>query len=186
MASTVENCIQLRSGRYFNLLEPDPAVLTVDDIAHALSNTCRFGGHVREFYSVAQHSVLASYLVPLSMRLDALFHDASEAILVDMPTPVKALLPEYRVLENTIQQSIAAHFGARHPKPHLVELADRKMLATERRDLMPDCGIEWEILRGVTPMQDIIEPWQPDRAYEAFLIVYHDTKKRLSQCQTNQ
>lgn len=183
MASPIENCIQLRSGRYFNLLEPNPDALTVEDIAHALANTCRFGGHVREFYSVAQHSVLACQLMPLSLRLDALFHDASEAILVDMPTPVKALLPEYRVLENTIQCAIATHFGARHPKPHQVEMADRTLLATERRDLMPACSIEWEILRGVTPLQETITPWQPQRAYEAFLIEYHETRRRLSQCQ---
>lgn len=182
----VERCIQLRSGQYFNLLEPNLDVLTVEDIAHALSNTCRFGGHVREFYSVAQHSVMASWQVPLSMKMDALFHDASEAILVDMPTPVKALLPDYRVLENTIQAAIAQKFGASHPKPHAVEMADRKMLATERRDLMPTCSIEWEIIRNVTPLVERILPWPPKRAYEAFLMQYHEIKQKLSQCHQDQ
>lgn len=182
MRSSVENCIQLRSGQYFNLLEPNPEVITVEDIAHALSNTCRFGGHVREFYSVAQHSVMASWQVPLSLKLDALFHDASEAILVDMPTPVKALLPEYRILENTIQAVLAMKFGASHPKPHAVEIADKVMLATERRDLMPTCPIEWDILRGINPLQETLRPWPPQRAYQTFLLQYHDIKRKLSQC----
>lgn len=176
---SIEHCIQLRSGQYFNLLQPNLEVLTVEDIAHALANTCRFGGHVREFYSVAQHSVMTSWQVPLSMKLDALFHDASEAILVDMPTPVKALLPEYRVLENTIQLAIAKKFGAAHPKPHAVEMADKRMLATERRDLMPSCTAEWEILKNITPLPDQIIPLSPARACHLFITQYNDILEML-------
>ena len=108
-----------------------PMRLTVDDvdirdIAHALSLLCRFGGHCRVHYSVAQHSVLASYLVAPSDALWALLHDASEAYLVDVPTPLKRLaaMTGYRAVEAQVQLTICHAFGLPHEMPASVHAAD--------------------------------------------------------------
>lgn len=128
--------------------------IDLEDIGHALSNQCRFTGHAREFYSVAQHSVsVAAYLwdkhQSMELALAGLFHDASEAYLLDLARPIK-LLPELEVfseIEYEIQRTIEAALGFtygefEHP---YVSHADRVLLATELRDLMdyePDPGQE--------------------------------------------
>src|ERR1017187_10636100 len=73
------------SGIHFWPLLPNPADIRIEDIAHALSNQCRFAGHAREFYSVAEHSVRVSQLCPPEDALWGLLHDASEAYLTDVP-----------------------------------------------------------------------------------------------------
>ena len=90
------------TGRQFWPASPDPEQIQIEDIAHALSNLCRFGGHTREFYSVAQHSVLVSQNVPDDLRLVGLMHDATEAYCGDMIRPLKNVLPEFKELENGI------------------------------------------------------------------------------------
>jgi hypothetical protein len=108
-----------------------PMRLTVDDvdirdIAHALSMLCRFGGHAQQFYSVAQHSFLASQLVPPDEALWALLHDASEAYLVDVPTPLKRLaaMSGYRAVEAQVQLTICHAFGLSHEMPASVHAVD--------------------------------------------------------------
>lgn len=147
--------ILLSSGRYFNFRDPDPEVVTVEVIAGSLSKMCRFTGHVSRFYSVAEHSVRCSYLVPDEDRLEALMHDAAEAFIVDLPSPLKAMFPEYKALDNEIEQLVAKVFDLRWPWPPSIKRADLIMLATERRDLMPPTpGREFELLAGVTPDQN--------------------------------
>lgn len=111
------------SGRRIDLLSLNQNVYNILDIAHALSNICRFTGHTRSFYSVAQHSVLVSLLVPPEDALAGLLHDAAEAFLGDVTSPLNQLLPNYQAIERRIGKAILAHFGidSKHfnpPKPN--------------------------------------------------------------------
>lgn len=170
--------ILTQSGHYFDYLEPEASHLTVQDIAHALAHICRFGGHVRTFFSVAQHSVLASYLVPDNDALAALMHDAAEAVLGDIPTPLKRLLPDYRTIESRVEQAIFAKFGLPYPLPSSVKQADLVMLATERRDLLPELTDEWPILIGITAHPRRIESATPTAARHQFLARYAELAHR--------
>lgn len=161
-------------GRYVDLVNPESNVFAVEDIAHALANICRFTGHTRIFYSVAQHSVLVSQIVPPEDALAALFHDAAEAFLGDVSKPLKNLLPDYRALEARFERELFGQLGLPWPMPDSVKRADRILLATEKRDLMPPhadpCGSdEWALLHGVEPLAKRIVPAPPFAAHAIFM-----------------
>jgi 5'-deoxynucleotidase YfbR-like HD superfamily hydrolase len=167
--------IQSRSGRYINFVTPDPNVFCIQDIAHALSHTCRFGGHTRSFYSVAQHSVLVSYLVPENDQFAALMHDAAEAYVGDVPTPLKQLLPEYKVIEKRIEACLFERFGLYDGMPVSVKKADLIMLATEQRDLMEakSDDAEWVVIADIPLAPFRIKPQSPEQARKSFLDRFH-------------
>ena len=126
----------LLSGGTFDLLNPEESTFTIEDIAHALSNLCRFGGQVQDFYSVAQHSVLVSYMVPREYALDGLLHDAAEAFLGDIINPVKAMLKDnYQPLEDKAHRCIAKKYSIAETIPLEVKTADQLALVAEVRDL---------------------------------------------------
>lgn len=167
--------IALASGRHFNLLQPEsnqPPL--VEDIAHALSNLCRFTGHTNGFYSVAQHSLYVSRLLPPELELAGLLHDAAEAFIGDVSSPLKACLPEYRRIEQRLEAWLAKHFGIPHPMPLEVKVADLRMLATEKRDLMRGGdAIDWSQLEGVRPADfAIVRGWPPGDAYQAWCAAF--------------
>lgn len=168
--------IQTASGRYANLVAPLPHHINIGDIAHALSNICRFGGHTREFYSVAQHSVLVSRFVPPEHALPALLHDAPEAYVGDVILPLKRLLPDYRAIEASIWRVIASNFGLPVDLPRCVKRADLVLLATERRDLMNEQDTPWTVLDGVVPLPEPIDPWTPSHARAEFVMRYWELK----------
>lgn len=130
-----KSCISTVSGKFFDLLKPEDYEYDIEEIAHSLSNLCRYTGHSNTFYSVAEHSVLVSRLVPDKLALTGLLHDASEAFVGDVSSPLKKLLPEYRAIEDRIQQSIANHFGLEYPFPKEVHEADKRMYWQERQDV---------------------------------------------------
>lgn len=162
--------IQLYSGRAFYFLNPTVDMIDIDDIAHTLSLLCRFGGHCKEFYSVAEHSVRCSWNAPVEHKLEALLHDGAEAYLVDMPRPIKLCLPEYKVLDVGIDKVVREKFGLPDKMTPEVHLIDNRMLATEKRDLMKPSDREWLALPD--PYEDTIEPWTPGVAQEMFLAEY--------------
>ena len=94
------------TGRRFVPQLPAASKIDIEDIAHALSQLCRFGGHCCEFYSVAQHSVIVSLNVPPEHRFAALMHDAAEAYLGDVIQPIKRLLPEYKAMESEVWRAL--------------------------------------------------------------------------------
>lgn len=157
------------SGRHFDPVDPQPDMIDLVDIATGLANECRFAGQCRFFYSVAQHSVLVSQHVPPEYAWEGLLHDATEAYIKDIPAPVKRLLPDYRALEKRIEGAIRARFGLPAIQSPGIKQADLTLLATERRDLMPNGGSAWAMIEGIAPLDRKIRALNSMQAKSQFM-----------------
>jgi hypothetical protein len=178
--------IQTFSGKPFWPLAPDPDDVRIEDIAHALSLLCRFTGHVRELYTVGDHSLRVAECVEqgattigytrlavLTMTHQALLHDASEAYLHDIARPVKhtPAMTEYRVVEARVQVAVFDRFELPPAEHALVKSYDRVLLRTEQRDLMPP-PIEGEDRSDAVPLTTKIVP-RPPKEVEALFLARH-------------
>ena len=166
------------SGRSVDLLNPDPLSFEIQDIVNALARVCRFAGHIgiagvetSTVYSVAEHSVLLTYWCEdqgLSRRVQraALMHDAAEAYLGDMPTPLKAVLPDYRKIEARFETALRERFDYvdKNDIPVLVE-ADMAIQTDEIQALRPDWGADLPDPLGID-----IRGWYPNTAHRRFLM----------------
>jgi hypothetical protein len=162
--------LQTYTGVQFRPLDPQVEDIRIDDIAHALSNQCRFSGHCREFYSVADHSVWVSRIVPPEHALWGLLHDAGEAYLVDLPRPIKhgsEMGAIYREAENRLMRAVCQRFGLLSAEPTAIRAADQTMLFTEQRDLMGGPPKAWR--DPVEPLPMTLVPLAPKDAERAFL-----------------
>jgi hypothetical protein len=161
--------IQTHSGRRFCPTSPNPKAIVIQDVAHALAMQCRFSGHCRKFYSVAQHSVLVSHICDSQDALWGLLHDASEAYLVDVPRPLKrsGKLQGYIEFEAKMQEAVCRRFGLPLKEPPSVKRADQALLATEARDLMSPLHPDWDW--PIEPLPFLIEPWEHQRAKDMFM-----------------
>lgn len=167
------------TGRLVDPLDMHPEDIDVDDIAHALANQCRFQGHTSSFYSVAQHSVIVSKVVPPEFAWDGLFHDAAEAYLQDMAKPLKnhpTLGQAYRGAEVRIERVIGDALDVQFPFPEPVKEADIVVLVTEARDLMHGTK-SWTYYHDIVPLKTTIAAWSPRRAKREFLARYEKLKE---------
>lgn len=182
VASKHTDWIQTFSGRQFFPLEPRVEDVCIEDIAHALSNLCRYAGHVECFYSVAQHSLLVSRVVPREHALRGLLHDAAEAYMVDMPRPIKHSvgMEFYRAAESRLQSVIYAAFGLSPQEPPCIKLADNQLLRTEQRDLMKPAPVAWQDTREGALQDFLIEPLLPHAAERAFLSRFNHLTKGVT------
>jgi uncharacterized protein len=165
--------IQTASGKSMFPLDPRAEEICIEDIAHALSNLCRFTGHTRTFYSVAEHSVRVSWACELPHELYGLLHDASEAYLSDISSPMKRSSDFgqlYLRAEANLMAAICRKFEISEFCPSNVKLCDARMLATERRDLMGECDREWRAVDTAhKPYSGRIIPVSPEAAEREFL-----------------
>ena len=164
--------IVTHSGIVIDPFCPKPEQIVIIDIAHALSNMCRFAGHCDKFYSVAQHAVGVSVYCSKENALWGLLHDASEAYMVDIPTPLKRspVFEGYRKAETAFMKCVSDAFGLPWPIPLEVCEIDNRILFTEAASL----GFDVSLFGGFgTPGLPInIRPQSPERAKEAFLDWY--------------
>lgn len=162
--------MQTASGRAFYPLDPRPEEIHIEDIAAALSKLCRYGGHCKRFYSVAEHCVLMAHAAPDGFRLSALLHDASEAYLSDVIRPVKRHLTNYEAIEAELERAIARRFCLAFPMPAEVKRLDNAILADERDQAMLAPPCEWGLTEpalGVT-----LQFWTPEKAEYEFLAAF--------------
>lgn len=175
----IDPIIETFSGHKFDLFdESDTRSITIIDIAHALSLNCRYNGHCKKFYSVAEHSVHCSYLVPEEFAFDALMHDASEAYLSDIPRPFKAHIGNYKEIETRVQKRIARRFGFDEVEPAIVKSVDTGILWLEAQHLMRSRGDWWtpDVEEHYNQFIDVdrlpnggLELWTPEQAEHKFL-----------------
>lgn len=172
---------QTYTGRAWYPIDPRPEDICIEDIAHHLAAENRFNGASRYPYSVAQHSVYVSQLVPPEFALWGLLHDAAEAYYKDIPRPLKHSAPMdgYRRLEKRGQAMIYDHFGLLGPEPECVKVADIRILCHERPALMAAPPMPWRTMAApgdVLPFK--IAPWSAEQAESAFLFTFEKHSKR--------
>ena len=173
--------LEMASGTYVSLTDPQPATILLSDIAHALSLICRFGGHGKRFYSVAEHAVRVAKRMHENLYEDdevfaALHHDDTEAYLGDVPSPLKSLLGGYRELETKFNLVIshALDFDADLTHTPALKDTDHYLLHQEARQLMVSKGAQnYGPRPHVRPLDGPIG-WTTDTAREAFLQMHYD------------
>lgn len=158
--------IQTYTRKHFDVLEPTVQMIDIEDIAQSLSLICRFGGHCKFPYSVAQHSI---YVWEKTGEPWGLMHDAAEAYIGDICRPVKKKIPQFKEIEDNILKVIAEKFGLPYEMPLSVHDADNRMLMTEAEQLLG--GPTWNV--PYKPYTDLeIKEWTPTFAKDMFLIAF--------------
>lgn len=167
--------ITTHSRRQFSLTQPDAHDVRLLDIAHALAHLCRFTGHVPRPYSVAEHSVHVAELVRERsedpyQELCALLHDATEAYLGDVSAPAKALLPDYRALEDRVWHVIARRYSLERINWDLVKAADVQLLVDEGTAFFgPEVVERWGLATSTPRLTWTPQYWTPEEAMRHFV-----------------
>jgi hypothetical protein len=161
--------MQTYTGRQFYPLSPTVEDIDPVDIAHSLSLQCRYNGHCRKFYSVAEHCVLMSWHVSYENALRALLHDATEAYIGDMVRPLKRHMPDFVAVEDKLMPVIAERFGVVGDiMVDEVKDADNRILLDEKAWLFDSEPAPWAV-DGLEPLGAPIACWRPESAEQAYL-----------------
>ena len=169
------------TGKQIDVLNMTQDDISIEDIAHSLALQCRFNGHCKRFYSIAQHSVYAATIpldaISAELRLFNLLHDAAEAYLGDLIRPIKIVVPQFQELEDVISRLVYLKFCGRTPtydEHQWIKEVDSRLLTTEARTLMftGGFGSNWIAQDMDIPFSLAIIPWPPEAAERVFLSVF--------------
>jgi len=165
-------CIGTYTGKriYFGNIKAED--ISIIDIAHSLSHICRFTGHTKEFYSVAQHSVLVSdHQTTLAEKRAGLLHDATECYLNDLASPLKKYLSGcgYSELENEFHEVINEKYNINDGFTPNIKKVDLQALFTEKRDVLNKPNSDWGWGDEIMRFEETIIPLQPKEARALFL-----------------
>lgn len=165
------------TGKKFYPTNPRVEDVDIEDIAHALSLMCRFGGHCKHFYSVAQHSYEAAKFatkIDPEIVLEVLMHDAAEAYVGDMIRPLKRCMPLFKEMEEKVHSAIVKKFGLRS-YPRIVKAIDDTLLKNEHRCVIND-GHDWLVDLLDCQVLEIV-PVGPIEAETEFLRMFNAWKR---------
>lgn len=173
--------IQTYSGGVFHILDPQQDEINIVDVGHALAMLCRFTGHVRRFYSIAEHCVLGSRLVPQKDALWFLMHDASEAFINDINRPLKhftGIGSEYLPVEANIMKAICQKFRLPAEEPSSIKKVDNAMLYAEKEQLL--APMDWDFKWGDVKSADVkVKCWAPEVAEVEFLHRFYELTNKI-------
>ncbi len=177
------------TGVKWFVTDPQMRDVRIEDIAHALSMACRFGGHTKNFYSVAEHSVRCAIMMRdelpdnFELQLHTLLHDASEAYIGDVVRPLKHSMPDYCLLEKRTMKAIRKALRLNRPtedEAAFIKYVDDTLLMTERRDLINHQDQSWgPWADAIKPLSTIIFGLDPASAKRSFLAAYYDLQKKV-------
>jgi hypothetical protein len=179
--------IQTFTGKAFDFADISSNEISIRDIAHSLSMQCRYNGHTKKFYSVAEHSVNVMEMVAqhigkgtlcqgtknAKILMSALLHDASEAYLCDIPRPLKPLLSNYAEIEKNVENHICNVFGLNPDKHPLIKEADNAILAMEKQALMGPEPLPWNLPKTLEFREIEIVCLSSEEAYNKFMLNYN-------------
>lgn len=160
---TYKTTITTVSGKEVDAFHPTVDMIDIEDIAHSLSNQCRFGGHCPKHYSVAQHCVMVARKVKRHNKFEALLHDAAEYVWLDMPTPMKRQMKNYKRFETNFMKIIAKKFGFVLPLDPEIKQVDTLVMQTERE--------------GLFSRDPKFKVWSHAKAKREFLKMFHQLNK---------
>jgi hypothetical protein len=174
---STEGWMETFTGKRFYSLNPKAEDVDIIDIAHSLSNQCRYGGHTNIHYSVATHCcVLSDYMRRRSSSrrdaLIALMHDAGEAYLSDIVRPIKHRVTQLKEVEAAIDRVVFEAFSLPAVLPQWLKLIDSQIINDERSVVMSDSGNDWST-SALEPLGVVIPAWAPTRAKFEFLLRFY-------------
>ena len=175
MNERIGDWLQTYTDHQFWPLDPRPEEVFIEDIAGALSKICRYGGHCKRFYSVAEHSVLVSLNVPPEFALWGLLHDAAEAYIGDMVRPLKRDMPEFQAVEARLMAVITGVFGLPLSEPAIVKEIDDRLLMREKELLRGPAPAEWSV--KIKPLNCPLHFWNYKQAERGFMRRFRELTK---------
>ncbi len=193
--------IETFTGKSFFPLDPEPDKICIEDITHALSMLCRFNGHCKVFYSIAEHSIRVANFVKqtfypytnkrivrkkrdLTIELYALLHDSAEAYNSDIPRPIKSSLTNFKDIENKILEIILEKFCLTNyiseDYKKFIQDADDILLATEARDLGMKLVDHWKLRKE--PLFSHIIPYRSiEMAQKVFFRKFSELQRKIDE-----